>query len=112
MVRIINRCKEYGLPNQLFEEFGDGFKVTIFRKVGNALGKASEFGQNHGHIDQDSDQDVLDQIVAFCKEPKSANEIMQEFSLERSHFRRHYLYKMLETGVLHRTEPDKPKSGK
>jgi predicted HTH transcriptional regulator len=35
--RIINRCKEYGLPDPLFEEFGDGFKVTIFRKVSNAL---------------------------------------------------------------------------
>jgi predicted HTH transcriptional regulator len=31
--RIINRCKEYGLQDPLFEEFGDGFKVTIFRQV-------------------------------------------------------------------------------
>jgi predicted HTH transcriptional regulator len=37
--RIINRCKEYGLPEPLFEEFGDGFKVTMFRKVGNTLEK-------------------------------------------------------------------------
>jgi predicted HTH transcriptional regulator len=35
--RIINRCKEYGLPDPLFEEFGDGFKVTIFRKVSKGL---------------------------------------------------------------------------
>lgn len=39
--RIINRCKEYGLPEPLFEEFGDGFKVTIFRKVSNASKKVS-----------------------------------------------------------------------
>jgi ATP-dependent DNA helicase RecG len=65
-------------------------------------------GQHHGH----SDQDVMEQIIAFCKEPKSANEIMQKFHLERSYFRRHYLDKMLEIGVLNRTEPDKPKSGK
>lgn len=31
--RIINRCKEYGLPEPMFEEFGDGFKVIMFRKV-------------------------------------------------------------------------------
>jgi predicted HTH transcriptional regulator len=37
--RIINRCKEYGLPEPLFEEFGDGFRVTMFRKVGNAQKK-------------------------------------------------------------------------
>ena len=39
--RIINRCREYGLPEPLFEEFGDGFKVTIFRKVSNAQEKVS-----------------------------------------------------------------------
>jgi predicted HTH transcriptional regulator len=39
--RIINRCKEYGLSEPLFEEFGDGFKVTIFRKVSNAPEKVS-----------------------------------------------------------------------
>lgn len=31
--RIINRCKEYGLREPVFEEFGDGFRVTMFRKV-------------------------------------------------------------------------------
>ncbi len=35
--RIINRCKEYGLPEPLFEEFGDGFKVTMFRKIKDVL---------------------------------------------------------------------------
>jgi predicted HTH transcriptional regulator len=39
--RIINRCKEYRLPEPLFEEFGDGFKVTIFRKVSNNSEKIS-----------------------------------------------------------------------
>jgi predicted HTH transcriptional regulator len=39
--RIINRCKEYGLREPLFEEFGDGFKVTIFRKVSNSPEKVS-----------------------------------------------------------------------
>lgn len=31
--RIINRCKEYGLREPIFEEFGDGFRVAMFRKV-------------------------------------------------------------------------------
>lgn len=39
--RIINRCREYGLPEPIFEEFGDGFKVTLFRKVSNASQKLS-----------------------------------------------------------------------
>ena len=39
--RMINRCREYGLPDPVFEEFGDGFKVTIYRKVSNASEKVS-----------------------------------------------------------------------
>lgn len=30
--RIINQCKEYGLPEPLFEELGDGIRVTLYRK--------------------------------------------------------------------------------
>ena len=39
--RMINSCKEYGLPEPLLEEFGDGVKVTMYRKVSNALEKVS-----------------------------------------------------------------------
>ncbi|MBR6245696.1 putative DNA binding domain-containing protein [bacterium] len=31
--RIIGECKEYGLPEPKFEEFGDGVKATLFRKT-------------------------------------------------------------------------------
>lgn len=39
--RIINRCNEYGLPEPVFEEFGNGFKVILFKKVSNAPEKVS-----------------------------------------------------------------------
>lgn len=39
--RLYNRSAEYGLPEPLFEEFGDGIKVTMFRKVSNATEKVS-----------------------------------------------------------------------
>ena len=50
--RIINRCKEYGLLDPLFEEFGDGFKVTIFRKVSNAPQKVSNASQKVSNTPQ------------------------------------------------------------
>ena len=34
--RLYNRSAEYGLPEPLFEEFGDGIKVTMFRKVSDS----------------------------------------------------------------------------
>ena len=39
--RLYNRCAEYGLSEPLFEEFGDGIKVTMFRKVSNTQEKVS-----------------------------------------------------------------------
>lgn len=47
--RIINRCKEYGLPEPLFEEFGDGFKVSLYRKVSNAPENVSNAPENVGN---------------------------------------------------------------
>lgn len=39
--RIIHKCKEYNLPAPLFEEFGDGFKATLFRNnAANTPGSA------------------------------------------------------------------------
>ena len=57
--RIINRCNEYGLRAPIFEEFGDGFKVTLFRKVsndmkkeGNALEKVSNDMKKEGNTSE------------------------------------------------------------
>lgn len=73
-------------------------------------GDGQYHGQNDQEHDQDNDQDITEEIIEFCKEPKTAGEIMQRFNLERSYFRRHYLDKMVKSGRMKRTEPDKPKS--
>ena len=39
--RLYNRSAEYGLPEPLFEEFGDGIKVTMFRKVSDSKAENS-----------------------------------------------------------------------
>ena len=39
--RIISKCNEYNLPNPEFEEFGEGFKVTLYRKVSSEAEKVS-----------------------------------------------------------------------
>ena len=44
--RLYNRCAEYGLSEPLFEEFGDGIKVTMFRKVSNTQEKVSNATKN------------------------------------------------------------------
>lgn len=44
--RIISRCREYGLREPEFEEFGDGFKVILYRKVVNESLKVSNATEN------------------------------------------------------------------
>ena len=40
--RIISRCKEYGLQEPSFEELGDGFLVTMFRKPTNQTNQSNQ----------------------------------------------------------------------
>ncbi|CCY53167.1 predicted transcriptional regulator containing an HTH domain and an uncharacterized domain shared with the mammalian protein Schlafen [Coprococcus sp. CAG:782] len=58
-------------------------------------------------------QDMDKLIADFCREPKSVQEIMDEFELDsRTSFRRKYLTPMLKNGVLKMTIPEKPSSKK
>ncbi|MFI3202201.1 MAG: ATP-binding protein [Eubacteriales bacterium] len=72
--RIINKCKEYGLPSPTFEELGDGFKVTMFRKVSNASEKvsnASEKVSNASFVNKDLIQegiDLFDKYIVLLKQ--------------------------------------------
>ncbi len=51
--RIINRCNEYGLPEPVFEEFGNGFKVVLFKKVSNAPKKVSNASEKVSNTFED-----------------------------------------------------------
>ena len=107
--KIKEACGLYDGPLPEYEINESGIMV-LCKACDRYLELLRDDGQKHGQNDQENDQDIGIQIVDFCKEPKSASEIMKKFNLERSYFRRHYLDKMLKTGVLKRTEPDKPKS--
>ena len=57
--RLYNRSAEYGLPEPLFEEFGDGIKVTMFRKV-------SSSAQKVGSVDEKVSS-TFDKYVSMLK---------------------------------------------
>ena len=50
--RILSRCREYGLAEPEFEEIGDGFRVTIFRKTTNAQQKVTNGDENKTNAQQ------------------------------------------------------------
>ena len=111
--KIREACALYdgALPEYEINEAGI---MVLCRACDKYLELLENDGQHHGRSDQesehDNEQDIMEQIIEFCRKPKSANQIMKKFNLERSYFRRHYLEKMLESGELQRTEPNKPKS--
>ena len=68
-------------------------------------------GQHPDHHPNQNGQDVNKLIIDFCKDPKSVQEIMDEFYFDsRTSFRRKYLTPMLKNGVLKMTIPEKPSS--
>lgn len=53
----------------------------------------------------------MKQILEFCKEPRTASEILENLGLsDRKNLMGTYLNPMLETGILTMTEPETPTS--
>ena len=110
--KIREACAKYDAPLPEYDISASGIMVLC-----KACDKYLELlnGTEYLHLgqsDQDNEQDVTKMIIAFCKQPHSAKEIMNYIKIsDRSFFRRHYLNTMLKTGQLKMTIPDKPKSG-
>ena len=99
--RILNGFADYGLPAPQFEEISGGFRVTAFKST----------------ILDDTEQVTpevtpeVERLLSICAEPKSRVELQQIMGLsDEKHFRTTYLKPALESGVIERTNPDKPRS--
>lgn len=61
--------------------------------------------------EQDNEQDIIEQILAYCKEPKTMAEIISNFGFKnRLYLKRHFLDALLSDDSLKMTIPDKPSS--
>ena len=65
--RILIRCREYGLAEPEFEEIGDGFRVTIFRKTTNAQQKVTNGDENKTNAQQKITND-FEQYASILEE--------------------------------------------
>lgn len=99
--RILNGFVDYDLPEPRFEEIGGGFRVTAFR---------SSESEGHLKITPEVAPEV-ERLLSFCLEPKSRAELQEEMGLtDEKHFRTAYLKPSLDSGLIERTQPDKPRS--
>lgn len=115
--RLFDRCKEMGLPEPKFEEFGDGIKVTIYRAIDDMkLGTddTNESNQpNHGANESNNESNMANceaddatnaikgkLIEIIQKNPKiSQRALSKELGVARSTVQR-YMSQLEETGRL------------
>jgi ATP-dependent DNA helicase RecG len=104
--KIMNACREAGLPDPAFEENSGGILVTLF---GSRMASRPDTAEVTAQVTAE----VTAQVAAFCREPKSAKEIMGELGLKHwKTFQENYLNPLIEGGIIQRTIPDKPKSNR
>ena len=108
--KIKEACGMYGGPLPEYEINESGIMV-LCKACDRYLELLRDDGQHHVQSEQDSEQDVKNAIIAYCKEPKTSKEIIEYFGFaNRLYFKRHYLDEMLERGQLKMTIPEKPTS--
>lgn len=114
--RLFKRCKEMGLSEPKFEEFGDGIKVTIYRGnravlkdsetnmdsyVGESVGEG--VGESVGNVGEKSkiDIDIKKIILQLIRDDNkiSAADIAKTISVARRTVERH-IKDLREEGVL------------
>lgn len=118
--RLFKRCKEMGLPQPKFEEFGDGIKVTVYRSNGGNseaggaksdadVGKDGEIVGNVGEtVDEkmEIDGDIKNTILCLIKADNkiSAAGIAKTLSVAQRTVER-YIKDLREEGALIRHGP-------
>ena len=89
-------CRAAGIAEPLFQEIGPFAVVTFRVRVGTTAQVTAQ---------------VTARVASLCRYPRSAKEIMAELGLKHwKTFQSNYLVPLIETGVVERPIPDKPRS--
>jgi len=97
--KMIRAAVNHGQPEPIFEELG-GLRVTF--------GKATPHVTPHDFSPKTTEEKVL----AYCKTPRSRDEIIGELGLSLDYVRKDLLPRLIRSGKLEYTLPDKPRSKK
>lgn len=118
--RIISRCKEYGLQEPAFEELGDGFLVTMFRKPTNQTNRSNQTNQseesNQTDAEQNQDTNVSDleyRIIELLKTWPNATtkEITKQLEITDNQVK-YYIKKLKDNGKIERVGTNRKGSWK
>jgi ATP-dependent DNA helicase RecG len=121
--RMIEDCRQSGLPDPRFSEIGDSFRVELFRIRSNIkyveetpsryrAGTEQVPSRYRAGTEQLNDKRLME-LVDFCSVPRKRSEMQSFLGLShREHFREKVLRPLLEKGLIIPTVPDKPTSSK
>ncbi len=102
---MIRRCREAGLPEPQFLQT-DGFAAVIRRPVSQHPSLSEVAGEVAGEVTGE-----VTKLLLVLRGEMSRREVQQALLLKsEENFRRLYLSPALESGLIERTIPDKPKS--
>ena len=100
-LKIIDSCKEAGLPEPIIKELQGGIEVSIHKK---------EFTIE---VTEQVTEQVINLILAIDSEDYTSSLIMEKLKLKhRPTFLYTYIQPALEQGFIEMTIPDKPRSSK
>ena len=102
------KMKEANLPEPVFTNEREDFVVTFYN--GEYPELYPEELKNVKKI-QDKKIKTIEEILEFCKEPKTIKEILEKFNFKSSPtLRRDYIKPLLKIGKLQMLNPEKPTS--
>ena len=120
--RIADACDDVGIKYEFVTD-NYGFTVVFYRpplwtsdNIGESTGESHSSQDASQDTSQDASQDAsqkqrIASILAFCKSPRTRNEIQEHLDISnRTYFSRTYLKPLLKSGQLNMTFPNKPNS--
>lgn len=108
--RVLTLCKEAGIREPEFIDFGDALRVNIYRPSykSNLIG---EQDTEQVSVQVNEQDDLHEKIVKYCSEAKTLKELMEYFGYKhRPTFIKNHLRPLLNEGKIRLTIPDKPNS--
>lgn len=113
--RIRDACENGGYPLPNWEEFGSALRVTFYPHP-EIIELSADTGTKlalswHQVEGQEVMEKNLMQLIDFCKEKRSLQEVMEHIGWrDKTKFRKRFIIPLLEMGLVRQTIPEKPTS--